>query len=226
VAFWSNRPAGFNMLSLHEMTANSGHPRTLQAEHLLGAPAVGASIDLFADNSAIAVAAEIAIARAGTLNGAGGWFAAALSPSVTMSNAPLAENRIVRRGVVFPIPRPVAVNAGDRVSLRMRIMPVHKLVSWTVTLFRGQDLEASERFQQSTLRGMLLDPGQVRRTRPEYVPKLTARGRARMTVLDLCDGRRRIDAIEREVYERHPALFADHAAAALFVAEVVAGYSE
>jgi hypothetical protein len=47
-----------------------------------------------------------------------------------------------------------------------------------------------------------------------------------LSVLELCDGRRPLDAIEREVYDRHAALFCDRAAAALFVAEVVAGYSE
>jgi len=226
VDFWSRRPAGFKMESLREMTVNSGHPRTLDAEHLLGTPAVGGAIDLFADASSLAVSADIVISRSGTLHGIGGWFSAALSPAVTLSNAPLAANRIARRGVVFPIRRAVAVAAGDRVSVRMRILPTDLLVSWTVSVFRGGAAEASERFDHSTLRGMLLEPERLHRTRPDYVPNLTARGKARLSVLELCDGCRPLGAIEREVYDRHPALFRDCAEAAVFVAEVVTGYSE
>jgi hypothetical protein len=226
IDFWSGRPAGFNMEPLHEMTVNSGHPRTLEADHLLGTPHVGGSIDLFADSSSIAVSAEIVVSRSGTLHGIGGWFSATLSPAVRLSNAPLAANRIARRGVVFPIRRATAVAAGDRVSVRMRILPADLLVSWTVRVFRGDAAEPSERFDHSTLRGMLIEPEQLRRTRPDYVPNLTARGKARLSVLELCDGCRPLAAIEREVYDRHPALFRDRAEAAVFVAEVVVGYSE
>ena len=226
IDFWSGRPAGFNMHALREMSVNSGHPRTLDADHLLGTPGVGGSVDLSADVSSIAVSAEIVVSRAGTLHGIGGWFSAALSPAVTLSNAPLAVNRIARQGVVFPIRRATAVAAGDRVAVRMRILPTDLLVSWTVRVFRGDAAEASERFDQSTLGGMLLEPERVRRTRPDYVPNLTARGKARLSVLELCDGHRALAAIERDVYERHPALFRDRAEAAVFVAEVVTGYSE
>lgn len=226
IEFWSGRPAGFDMTPLRDMAANSGHPRTLDAEDLLGTPAVGGTIDLSADVSSFAVSADVAITRAGTLDGIGGWFSAALSPHVTLSNAPLAADRIARRGVVFPIRRSVAVTAGDRVSVRMRIRPADLLVRWTVRLFRGGAAEASERFDGSTLTGMLLEPTHLHRTDPDYVPNLTARGKARLSVLALCDGRRALAAIEREVYDRHPALFLDRGEAAVFVAEVVTGYSE
>jgi hypothetical protein len=41
----------------------------------------------------------------------------------------------------------------------------------------------------------------------------------------LCDGRRTLDEIEREVFARHGALFASPAEAALFVSEVVTRYT-
>jgi hypothetical protein len=226
VDFWSRRPAGFNMEALREMTANSGHPRTLETSHLLGTPQIGGCIDLSSDTRTIDVAAELAVSRTGTLHGIGGWFSAVLSPSVTLSNSPLAADRIARRGVVFPIGSAVAVAAGDRVSVRMRILPSDLMVSWTVKVFRGAATEPSDRFDHSTLRGMLIEPERLHRTKPDYVPHLTARGRARLSVLELCDGSRPLAAIERDVYERHPSLFRDRAEAAVFVAEVVTGYSE
>jgi len=226
IAFWSGRPAGFNMESLREGAASSAYPRMLAVDNLLGRPACGGSIDLAGDRVAISLSAEVAISRPGTLDGVGGWFAAPLSPGHTLSNSPLAANRIDRRGMVFPVGRPTAVTAGDRVSVEMRILPAQMVMSWAVKVFRGGASEPSDHFAQSTLRGMLIDPEQLRRTRPDYVPGLTARGAARLSVLELCDGRRRLDAIEREVYDRHRALFSDPAAAAAFVADVVAGYSK
>ena len=226
IAFWDGRPAGFDMQPIGDMAANSGHPRTLDAEQLLGAPAVGGSIDLTGDTASCVVSAEIAVSRPGTLHGIGGWFAAMLSPTVTMSNAPLAPDRIARRGVVFPVRRATAVDVGDRVAVRMRMLPAQLVVSWTVRIFRGDAAEPSDRFDHSTLGGMLLEPGRVRRTAPEHVPNLTARGKARLSVLELCDGRRPLESIEREVYERHRALFPDPAEASVFVAEVMTGYSE
>src|SRR5438309_1700368 len=100
------------METLHEMTLNSGHPRALGAGQLLGPAGVGRSIDLRADAGSIVVSAESVIARSGTLHGIGGWFSAALSPSVTLTNAPFAANPIARRGVVFPIRRGMPVTAG------------------------------------------------------------------------------------------------------------------
>jgi protein arginine N-methyltransferase 1 len=224
--FWAGRPAGFGMEVLHEMAVNSGHPCIVSDRDLLGSPTVGASVDLLSETPSFALSADITITRSGTLDGIGGWFSATLSRSVALSNAPGAPNRITRRGVVLPVRRSTPVAAGDRVAVSMRVLPADSLVSWTVRVFRAGAAEPCERFDHSTLRGMLIEPERLHRTRPDYVPTLTARGKARLSVLELCDGRRPLAAIEREMLDRHPDLFRDLAAAAVFVAEVVAGYSE
>lgn len=226
VDFWSRRPAGFLMDPIHDMTMNSGHPCTLAQEQLLGAPQCGGRIDLSADTAMIRVKALVPITRMGTLTGVGGWFSASLSPHVTMSNSPLAEHPIGRRAIVFPIGGAVPVVAADRVDVDMRIRPDNLLVTWTVQVYRGVAAAPIAQFRHSTLHGMLLAPERVHRTHPDYVPHLTARGRARLSVLELCDGRRPLTEIERDVYDRHRSLFEDRAAAAFFVAEVVSGYSE
>ena len=71
---------------------------------------------------------------------------------------------------------------------------------------------------------MLIPREDLERTRPDFVPRLTARGLARRTVLELCDGRS-LREIERAVYERHRDLFESETAAHVFVAEVVTRYS-
>jgi hypothetical protein len=141
-----------------------------------------------------------------------------------MTNSPLAANHIARRSIVFPVPAtPVA--QGDCVRTRMHILPADTMVSWIVEVRRAGSARAACRFERSTLRGMLLAPDRLRRTRPDFVPKLTERGVARGSVLTLCDGHRTLAEIEREMLARHPELFSDLGAAAAFVAEVVSGYS-
>lgn len=225
IDFWSRRPAGFDMSPLHDMAANSGYPREILPGELLGTAVRGGSMDLADDNRLVVVSAESRIERAGTLSGIGGWFSATLAPGVTMSNSPLAADRIGRRCVVLPIARPTAVAPGDRVKTVIRILPDDVLVSWIVELFRGDASVPADRFSHTTLRGMLIEPEKLRRTHPEYVPSLNARGEARRSVLELCDGRRTIDEIEQATYDRHRPIFRDRVEASVFVAEVTVGYS-
>jgi hypothetical protein len=115
------------------------------------------------------------------------------------------------------------VAPGDRVELAMRILPEHFLVSWTVTVHPR--IGPPVTYHQSTLEGMLIDPAEVRMTSPDYQPALTNRGAARRTVLELCDGTRRLADIEAEVFARHRPLFASPGEAAAFVGEVVTRYT-
>ena len=106
------------------------------------------------------------------------------------------------------------------------VSPAELMVNWTIAISHAGASEPHERFEHSTLHGMLLTPERLQTTRPDYVPHLTARGKARLSVLELCDGRRALDTIEREIYRRHADLFRDPDEAAVFVAEVVSTYSE
>jgi len=166
-------------------------------------------------------ATKLVVTRDGTLDGIGGWFHAELAGGVTMTNAPDSPDRIDRRNVVFPIERPVLVKAGDEIDVCMRIRASDLLVRWTVRVG-----SSGPQFSHSTLGGMLLTREELKRTDPHSIPRLTARGEARKTVLALCDGVRTLDSIEREVYGRHTSLFRDFTDAQLFVAEVVTRYSE
>ena len=73
---------------------------------------------------------------------------------------------------------------------------------------------------------MLTSRDDLKRTRPDFVPVLTPRGRGRLTLLPFFDGRRALSEVESEMLARHPDLFTSHADAAAFVAEVIAGYTK
>ncbi len=218
LAFWANRPVGFDFTPARQSAVNSGHRVRLEPEHLLGPAARGACIDLrTVANATFGLTATLIAARVGVLDGIGGWFEADLADGVTMTNAPGSAERINRRNVIFPLEEPVPLSAGDAVTVSMRIRPSELLVRWTVEVPGGR------RFSHSTLAGMFILREDLERTNPAGTPRLTNRGVARRTVLELCDGRP-LAEIEREVYERHRALFDSEAAAHVFVAEVVTRY--
>jgi protein arginine N-methyltransferase 1 len=115
------------------------------------------------------------------------------------------------------------VRPGDTVDVRLQALPADLLLTWRGTVTTA---EGATRFSHSTLGGMLFTRDDLRRLRPDQAPRLTERGRARLTVLQLCDGERPLLDIEREVRHRHPALFRTDEDAAVFVTEVVSRYSE
>ncbi len=225
IEFWASRPAGFDFAPARAIAANTGYPCALEAADLLAAPAVCGRIDLTRDAPRpVRLEAALSIARAGVVHGIGGWFGASLSPSVAITNAPLAASRINRRNAFFPIDRPASVSAGDEVRVRVQARPEDPMVTWRVEI--GPSAAPRARFTHSTWRGMLVDRDLVERTNPMHVPHLTARGRARLSVLELADGRRTVAEIEREVRRRHADLFRTDGEAATFVAEVLTRYSD
>jgi precorrin-6B methylase 2 len=222
--FWKSRPAGFDYSSATEIAANTGYPIRLLPGDLLAAPARAAHVDLRRDcELPLRLSASMRAERGGVLHGIGGWFAARLSPTVTMTNSPLSNDRIVRRQIFFPIADAVAVEPGAAIDVTMRILPSDLLYTWNVQVSAPNG--AVRQFSHSTLRGMLLAREDLARTRPSHRPALTPAGEARLTVLRLCDGSRALGEIERLVYEQHSSLFNDASDAAMFVAEVVTRYS-
>ena len=224
VAFWSRQPAGFDFTPAHRVSCNTGYPARFAPSDLLAAPRRGITVHPGDPTSyPLRIDATFEVTRPATLDGIAGWFDARLSPGVAMSNSPIDPERIRRRQAYLPIASPVAVAAGDRIDVGLRILPDEVVVAWTVTVrpMNGEPVS----FTQSTLHGMLLDAADIRMTDPRCHPALTERGAARRTTLDLCDGTHTLAEIEAEVFERHRPLFASAAEAAAFVGEVVTRYT-
>lgn len=226
VEFWNRSPMGFDVRPARAIAANTGYPVKLTTEQLLGPSVEALSVDPSRSGSQpLHFTCRLPVTRTGTLHGVGCWFVAQLSPSVTMSNSPLSEQRIDRRNVFFPLDRPVPVETGDSVSVTMHILPTQIAVTWTVEIYKNSAATHPVRFTHSTLKGMLISREDLQRTHPAFVPTLSPWGAARLTVLTLCDGERPLAHIEQELLRRHPDLFPSLSHAATFVAEVVTRYS-
>lgn len=225
VESWNDSPAGFDFRPARSWAANTGYPVKFRPEHLLSDPVSAASLDLsIATPTSLSLEASVVATRAGNLHGIGGWFSARLSDTVTISNSPLATHSINRRNVFFPIDRPVGLEKGDRVQIKMQILPSELVVTWEVEVWAEADTRKA-RFAHSTFHGMLLCKEDLERTQPHFIPKLSPWGEARRSILELCDGRRTLAEIEHEVYRHHPELFRSLGEAAAYVAEVITRYS-
>jgi protein arginine N-methyltransferase 1 len=223
VEFWNGRPSGIDVSAAYRTACNSGFPIDINPRELLTAGERILSLDPSpAGPDLFRGEVELTINRDALLDGLAGWFQAALSPSVTMTNAPGHPDRINRRQVIFPLTPRTHVKAGDTLRISMKTRPAELIVDWAVTVARGAATVAA--FHHSTLDGMLLSAGDLHRSRPDFVPRLTPAGIARRSVLELSDGTRAIADIEREMLARHADLLPDAAAAATFVAEVLAVY--
>ena len=142
-----------------------------------------------------------------------------------MTNAPGAPHRIDRRNVFLPLHERVAVEPGDVVCTALTIDPIAVMLRWRVEI-ASADGTVRHTTDASTFHGMLVSRDDLKRTRRDFVPVLTEAGRARKSILDLCDGARSVADIEAEVERRHASLFATPAAVAVFVAEVLTRYAE
>ena len=224
VRFWSERHTEFDLSPALGWAMNTGYPVRFDERDLLAAPADAIEIDVGERPGApLRGRAVFSICRSGTLHGLGGWMAARLSAGVTLTNSPLSPARIGRANVFLPLRSPLAVERGDGVHAALAVLPDQHVVNWTVEHSRSN--ETLSRQMQSTLRGMLTSRDDLVRARPDFVPSLTPRGVARLSVLRLCDGIRTLREVEDEAYALHPDLFRSRDEAAAFVAEVVSGYA-
>ncbi len=223
VDFWSGSVAGLTFRAAQVIARSTGYPRHFRNEDLLAVPERLTGADLSDDVETLSGRVEYTLRRAGSLDGIGGWFSATLAPGIELTNAPGSPSRINRRNVFFPLRDAVAVQAGDRVAVSMYIRPENLVVRWRVDVSR--DDKTLHLTDASTFEGMLVAEEDVERSRPGFRPALTEAGRARRTVLELCDGTHVLADIEREVFECYPRLFSRVSDAAAFVGEVLARYA-
>lgn len=227
VEFWNTSPAGFDFRSTRVMAANTGYQVDLPAKSVCGDPVVIAGVDLnHATAGPFHGQTTAMIRRSGTMHGLGGWFTAELAAGISMTNSPLAPERIQRRQIYFPIDRAVQVVEGDSVQIRMTVRPTDSVVNWNVDVLDGCSGARKGSFRYSTWKGMLLPSEDLTRTTPGFKPKLIPRGEGRRTVVNLCNGVRTLTEIEDEVFRLHSDLFRTREEAVIFVAEVVTRYAE
>jgi len=104
------------------------------------------------------------------------------------------------------------------------MMPTQSMLTWKITALNSRGIEKAS-CVHSTLKGMLLVPEDLAKTRPDFVPRLSDWGEARRSVVNLIDGKRSVAEIEKRLLRSHPDLFVSLADASAYVAEVLGPYA-
>ena len=107
----------------------------------------------------------------------------------------------------LPLERPVRVRRGQRCTAFLRMQPSRDLVTWR--LDGGPE--------HSTFHGLLLDPADLARARPDHRPRLHPRGMALAAALDLCRRGWTVARIRAALVRRFPVQFADEDHAGAFL---------
>ena len=228
VDFWSLQSTGFDLSPLRPLAVNTAYPKHLKSENILAEPYLGASLQLpSAGDLPLRIDKEFNIARKGVLHGIAGWFSAQLSPSVSMTNSPLASHKMNRHLKVCPIEDAISVAAGDRVRLRMLLRPADQSVSWVVEVLCPESDSLARRrvFRHSTLKGILLCREDLDRRKPDYTPTASELGKVTAYVLALCDGAKTVREIEESLQKQFPSLCPTPADAGTLATSILAKYA-
>ena len=207
---WDGAAYGLDLSAGREVVVNTWRKDRFSPEQLLLPPRCWATLDYTTVESAN-VSAEVSwtAEREGMAHGVVAWFDSVLGDDIAWSNAP-GSPELIYGNAFFPLLRPVALAAGDAVSIRVCANLVGGEYVWrweTRVHERGDPTRVKADFKQTTFKGVPLSPERLRRQSSEYAPELDAEGEMDRFILSLMDGIRPLDEIARQLSEQYPDVF-------------------
>ncbi|MGO9212243.1 MAG: 50S ribosomal protein L11 methyltransferase [Terriglobales bacterium] len=220
---------GFEMHAARDLAINTRQLVRLRSEDLLAAPQCGVVLDFMQVERPDSKAdATFVITRPGVGHGLLVWFDCALTDEIFFSNAP----GCYRSGygqTFFPWTRPVNLQAGDvvRLKLRCNLVADDYVYRWiTEVLGKGEKAEVKASFDQSDFRSFPISPASLRKGSEAYVPRCTGDGSTDRFILTSMDGKASVGEIAACLSERFPDRFKERSEALDRVARVSRAYSE
>ena len=188
---WDSRRFGFDMDAARRIVVNTWNQARVTPDNLLTGLQRWATLDYrVVDNPDARAQITWAVTRSGTAHGLAAGFDRTVSEGIYLSNAPDAAGAVrpeIYGTVFFPWQAPVALNAGDvvTVDLEARLLRDDYIWNWkTRVLEQGRPGEEKANFAQSTFFGAPVSPGTLRKRAASYRPTLSEDGRIARLVLD------------------------------------------
>jgi protein arginine N-methyltransferase 1 len=222
---WEETGDGPELSRVRQMAMNSWRKVRVRPEQLLAGPECLATLNYSTVEDANLLARATWITtRAGTGHGFVAWFDSVLADGVEFSNSPFAEEVIYGKAL-FPWAEPVALLAGDSISLSLQSNLVGEdyVWGWQTRVSRAGRVMAS--FQQSTFYGTPITPLTLSKRAADYLPTLNVEGQIDELVLALMKRHVSLAAIARRVVRRFPQRFAKWEEALGRVSELSKKYS-
>jgi len=156
---WRNQ-FDLDLSAATRLVTNTWRKSRIKPEQLLTDPICWATLDYYEVDSPD-VHAEISwqAAREGTAHGVAVWFDSELAEGIRFSNHPAAPEMIYGSGF-FPFSQPVAVTAGERISIRLAADLVNDGYVWRW----DTEVPGKASFKQSTFFGVPLSTSQLRQS--------------------------------------------------------------
>lgn len=205
---------------LRSYAVNTKHAVDLVPTDIATAPVVSGHVVLGDDApETLVFKATLEIDEDGVLDGIGGWFVCELGGGVSMSNSPLARDAICRHQIFLGFDQPLAVTAGSKVDVSVRLSHRNGIIAWSV-----RDPATGRLQRYSNWAAMPMSAGE--RLKPHAAPRrLNDRGRALSVVLGYLDQSLTGQEIEQAILREHPALFPSADETARFVKDALADYT-
>jgi len=183
---WRQQVRGIDLSPLRSLAVNQPTAARIERSQLLGAVVPLTDIDLMhVSRLHTGGATHSDVMRDGTLHGVCGCFVTTLAEGVTMGNLPGESATTNFAQAFFPVESPIAVRAGDRVSIRLETHD-GAAARWQIEVTRAG--KAVSRFDHSMLHAEALSIEMLRKHAADYRPALTAAGALERDLLDRFDG--------------------------------------
>lgn len=207
---WERSPRGVDLSAGHRLAIHRWCRIRAVPEQLVAAPRrwIGLDYERLVDAD---VGGDLTwrAERTASVHGLLIWFETRLTEDIGFSNAP-GEPETIYGQAFFPWPRPLEIEGGDRIEASIHADLVGEDYVWrwdTRLLAPAGDVKSV--FRQTSLQGMSLSPGRLRRREARHVPGLGNAGRAQLAALELMEGDLTLDEIAERLWRRFPEEFAD-----------------
>jgi hypothetical protein len=225
---WTRQDEDLDLSAVRPLLTSSWQKCRAGPSQLLLEPRPWATLDFATvEHGTVSGAVAWCARRAGTAHGLVAWFDSDLAAGVALSSAPGAPEAIYGQAF-FPLSDPLALAAGDTVSVSLSAAPVGDdyVWSWTTRVGDGRPPgRIKAELRQSTFFGTPLSPSTLARRSAEHVPALTDEGRLARLILDGLDAHVTLRSIAEQVLARFPAICPTPQAALTRVADLSARYS-
>jgi protein arginine N-methyltransferase 1 len=214
----SDVPADFNWLRSYAVSTK--HPVDYRPAEIVTEPVLSGAVELGEDVAeTLAFKATLLAEDEGVIDGIGGWFDCDLGGGVSMTNSPLARDRIKRYQIFLGFDQPLAVKPGDSVEVSVRVGHQNSVMAWSV---RDPATGRLQKYSNWASMPMAISE----RMKPSVAPRtFNERGRAVKIVLGYIDNAMTGEEIEQAVLRDHPDLFPSPQEIARFVRDELARYS-
>lgn len=205
---WKEQGRGLDLTAALPLVLNSVYKVRSQTAQLLTPPQTWCTLDYTTHlNPRAGAKLRFETTRSGTGHGVTAWFETQLFEDIGYSTAPGNTGTIYGQGFL-PWPEPVALQAGQEISVDLHADPVGGDYVWRWdTVIAAHKGQPALKFSMSTFQGSQFSADRLRKRATDYIPELSESGHVERWLLDAMNGSTPLQEIARAAADRFPGVF-------------------